>query len=258
MPTVRQQLVAGREYADFAALNEGALTWCRDGIGREPHGTTQEAPRVRYERDERAALKPLPTTAFERPTWAELTVHPDHHVVFERSFYSVPTRYVGKRVWVRATARLVEITLDGVLIKTHPRATRRGTWMTDPHDYPEAAKAYLFAHPQYCRKKAAELGAHVGHLVEAVLADHALRNLRKAQAVLRLGEKYGAARLDAACQYLLSFETTEIHRLKRVLEKGVPTLYRPQEARPVTLSQQALAFLHPPASFAAPDEQVVP
>jgi len=258
MPTVRQQLVAGREYVDFAALNEGALTWCRDGIGREPHGTTQEAPWVRFERDEHAALKPLPVTAFERPTWAELTVHPDHHVVFERSFYSVPTRYVGKRVWVRATARLVEITLDGVLIKTHPRATRRGTWMTDPHDYPEAAKAYLFAHPMYCRKKAAELGPHVERLVEAILADHALRNLRKAQAVLRLGEKYGATRLNAACEYLLSFDTTEIHRLKRVLERGIPTLYHPAETKPVTLSQQALTFLHPPASFAAPGEEVAP
>jgi transposase len=256
MPTVRQQVVAGRPYADLAELNDHALAWCRDGIGRELHGTTQEAPLVRFERDEKGRLQPLPATAFERPTWAELTVHPDHHVVFERSYYSVPTRYVGKRVWVRATARLVEIYLDRELIKTHPRATRRGTWMTDPHDYPEAAKAYLFAHPAYCRTKATELGPHVARLVEAILADHALRNLRKAQAVLRLGEKYGAPRLDEACQYLLSFETTEIHRLKRVLEKGVPTLYRPLHTPPATLSQQALAFLHPPASFAAPGEEV--
>jgi len=255
MPTVRQQLVAGRQYADLASLNDSALTWCRDGIGREPHGTTQEAPRVRFERDERAALQPLPATAFERPTWAELTVHPDHHVVFERSYYSVPTRHVGQRVWVRATARLVEIYRDQTLIKTHPRAPRKGTWMTDPQDYPEAAKAYLFAHPMYCRKKAAELGVQVERFVETILADHALRNLRKAQAVLRLGEKYGAARLDAACAYLLSFDTTEIHRLKRVLERGIPTLYRPTQTNPVPLSQQALAFLHPPTSFAAAGEE---
>lgn len=257
MPTVRQQLVAGRDYSDLATANEAALRWCRDTVGREPHGTTHEAPVVRFERDERATLKPLPPTAFECPTWAEAKIHPDHHLVFAKSYYSVPTRFVGKTVWVRATARLVEVYLDGTRIKTHPRATRRGTWATDETDYPEAARAYLMAHPQYCRKKAAELGAHAGRFVDVLLADHAIRNLRKAQAVLRLGEKYGAERLDEACEYLLSFDTTEFHRLRRVLDQGVPTLWRPQEpAKVIVLSPQAMSFLHPPQSFAAPGGEV--
>jgi transposase len=257
MPTVRQQVVAGRYYADLAAANEAALQWCRDGVGRELHGTTQEAPMVRFERDERAVLKPLPAAAFERPTWAELKVHPDHHVVFERSYYSVPTRFVGRTVWVKGVRRIVEIYCDDTLVKTHPRATRRGTRVTDESDYPDAAKAHLFAHPMYCRKKAAEYGTHVGRFVETILSSHALVHLRKAQAVLRLGEKYGARRLEEACEYLLHFETTEIHRLQRVLEKGVPTLFRPAaEPKKAALSQQALAFLHPPESFAAPGEEV--
>jgi hypothetical protein len=107
MPTLRQQLVAGRAYADPTALNEAALRWCREGVGQAPHGTPHEPPWVRFERDERRALRPLPPTAFECPTWAEAKVHPDHHLVFAKSYYSVPTRFVGKTVWVRATARLV-------------------------------------------------------------------------------------------------------------------------------------------------------
>ena len=257
MPTLRQQLVAGRQYTDLAAANEAALRWCRDGVGREIHGTTQEAPLVRFERDEKALLKPLPAAAFERPTWAELKVHPDHHVVFERSYYSVPTRFVGRTVWLKATRQLVEIFCDDALIKTHARAGRRGTRVTDENDYPDAAKAHLFAHPMYCRKKATEYGAHAGRFVETILSSHALVHLRKAQAVLRLGEKYGARRLDEACEYLLHFETTEIHRLQRVLEKGVPTLFRPaDEPKKAKLSQQALSFLHSPESFAAPGEEV--
>ena len=257
MPTVRQQLVAGRQYADLAAANETALRWCRDGVGRDIHGTTQEAPLVRFERDEKAVLKPLPAAAFERPIWAELKVHPDHHVVFERSYYSVPTRFVGRTVWVKGTRQIVEISCDDVLIKTHPRAARRGTRVTDDHDYPDAAKAHLFAHPMYCRRKATEFGPHVGRFVEAILADHALVHLRKAQAVLRLGEKYGARRLNEACEYLLHFDTTEVHRLQRILEKGVPTIFRPAaEPKKAALSQQTLAFLHPPESFAAPGEEV--
>jgi Uma2 family endonuclease len=61
---VRQQLVAGRVYRDLVEINERALAWCREDVGQVVHGTTQEAPLARFEREERAALKPLPATAF--------------------------------------------------------------------------------------------------------------------------------------------------------------------------------------------------
>ncbi len=255
VPVVRQQLVAGRVYADLADLNEKALNWCREQVGRQIHGTTQEAPLLRFARLEQGALLPLPASAFDPPTWAEVKVHPDHHVVFERSYYSLPTRFVGKTVWLRAGRRLVEIYCNDELVKTHPRATGRGVWRTDPNDYPEAAKAHLFAHPAWCRQQASKLGPNAGRMAESILSDHAIRNLRKAQALLRLGEKYGAERLDEACAYLLSFETTEIRRLKRVLEEGLPKFWKP-EAVPASaaLTEQALTFLHPPESFGAGEE----
>jgi transposase len=255
VPVVRQQLVAGRRYRDLSDLNEKALLWCRDAVGREIHGTTQEPPLVRFERDERLALKPLPERPFDPPTWAELKVHPDHHIVFERSYYSLPSRYVGKTVWARGTSRLIEIFCEDVLVKSHPRAARKGTWVTDQSDLPEAAQAFLFAHPIYCQEKAAELGPHVARMAAEILSGHAIRNLRKAQALLRLGQKYGAERLDQACHYLLSFDSTEIRRLERVLEQGVPTLWRHESpATAAPLSQQAFGFLHPPESFSASGE----
>lgn len=252
VPVVRQQLVAGRSYVDLADLNQKALVWCREQVGRELHGTTCEAPMARFEQLEQATLRPLPAQPFDPPTWAEAKVHPDHHLVFERSYYSLPTRFVGKTVWVRATRRLVEIYCDDALVKTHPRANRRGSWVTDQTDYPEAAKAFLFAHPAYCRQQAAELGPHVARMVEEILAEHAIRNLRKAQGVLRLADKYGPRRLDEACDYLLHFGATELRRLTHVLENGIPLYWRSaQELRPASLTEQALGFLHPPESFAA-------
>jgi hypothetical protein len=238
----------------LAELNAQALRWCREGVGRVAHGTTQEAPRVRFERDEQACLKPLPATPFDPPTWAECKVHPDHPIVFERSYYSLPTRYVGQQVWVRATRHLVEVFWEEALIKTHPRAARRGTWVTDLSDYPPRAQAFLFAHPAYCRQKAEELGPHVAQRMEQILASHALRHLRKAQALLRLADTYGAQRLDEACGHLLAFECTELKRLKRLLEHGLPAENPSPAGVSPALSPQALGFLHPPESFAAGGE----
>ena len=247
MPTVRQQLVAGRQYLDLADANEKAIAWSLTGIGMEEHGTTHEKPVLRFERDEKACLIPLPASRFESPLWKECKVHPDHHVVFDKSYYSVPTRYVGKTVWVRGTFRMTEIFLDRQQIKCHARAHKPGTWRTDMNDYPEKSKVFLFAHPTWCRQQAETLGESVAQMVNQILAPHSLQNLRKAQAVLRLVDKHGAESLDAACRHLLSFGSTSKASLQRLLEKGIP-----KESAPLpipAISPEGEECLHPAASF---------
>ena len=247
MPTVRQQLVAGRQYRDLAEANEKALAWSMTGIGMEKHGTTHEEPVLHFERDERSCLIPLPVSRFETPLWKKCTVHPDHHVVFDKSYYSVPTRYVGKEVWVRGTFQLTEIFLDAARIKCHARAHKAGTWRTDQNDYPEKAKAFLFAHPTWCRQQAETLGESVSLMVNQILAPHSLMNLRKAQAVLRLADRHGAESLDAACRHLLRFGSTSRASLQRLLERGIP---KELELLPIPLiSTEGEQCLHPAHSF---------
>ena len=192
MPVVRQQLLAGRTFKDIDEANQRALRWCREEIGMEIHGTTKRRPFEVFQKEETPCLRALPLEPFECPLWKKCTVHPDHHVVFDRSYYSLPTRWIGKEVWVRGTRSLVQIFLDEQLIKTHLRALQPGTWVTDPSDYPPEKLAYLMATPTYCRKKASEIGPHTEALIQKILQDHAMKNLRKAQALLRLAEKHGS------------------------------------------------------------------
>ena len=247
VPVVRQQLVAGRQYLDLADANEKALSWSLKGIGMEKNGTTHEEPVLRFERDEKAFLIPLPVSRFESPLWKKCTVHPDHHVVFDKSYYSVPTRYVGKEVWVRGSFLMTDIFLNQEKIKCHARAHKPGTWRTDQNDYPTSAKAFLFAHPTWCRQQAETMGESVSLLVNEILAPHSLQHLRKAQGVLRLAEKHGAENLDAACRHLLSFGSTSRASLQRLLEKGIPQ--KPESLPIPVMSAEGGQCLHPAASF---------
>ncbi len=244
---VKKHLLAGRSFVDIHEANQRALHWCKEEIGQEIHGTTKTKPYPVFLAEERPRLKALPAMAFERPLWKQCTVHPDHHIVFEKSYYSLPTRYIGKKVWAKGTYKKVEIFLDQERIKLHPRPSRPGTWVTDATDYPPEKLAFLMATPTWCRKRAAEYGPHTEGRITAILQEHAMRNLRKAQAILRLAEKYRDV-IEKVAERALLFGNNRYKSIKTMLEKGMTETVH-TTIRGVPLSELGKGFLRSPDYF---------
>jgi len=71
-----------------------------------------------------------------------------------------------------------------------------------------------------------------------------MRNLRKAQGILRLGEKHGRKELDQACERALLFGNYRYKSIKTILEKG---LFESPEEIPTApgLSPLGQSFLRP-------------
>jgi transposase len=245
VPVVRKHLLAGRTFKDIKEANERALHWCTEEIGMEIHGTTKKTPYPAFLAEERAHLMRLPETPFERPLWKECTVHPDHHIVFDKSYYSLPTRYIGKKVWTKGTRKTTEIFLDHERIKVHSRSHTPGRWMTDQTDYPPEKLAFLMATPTWCRKKAAEFGPHTEALITAILKEGAMKNLRKTQAILRLAEKY-SGEIEKVSERALLFGATRYKSIKAMLENGIAQEEIPH---PAPLSDLGQRFLREPAYF---------
>jgi len=174
-----------------------------------------------FVREEKALLRALPSEDYVCPTWQKAKVHRDHHVVFEGSFYSVPTQYIGKELWIRASDRIVDLYLDHERIKTHVRAQTKGQWITDQQDYPKKARIFLEKDKSQCLKQAQMVGHSTYELLSQVLVSPALLHQRKAQAILRLGDKHGLSRLEAACKRALSFNNIAYVSLKRILIHGL-------------------------------------
>ena len=167
-------------YAHLNRLNQQGI------VGLREHGTTHRKPYEVFLAEDAPELLPLPEQPYEAPEWQECTVHRDCHLILDKCYYSVPYPYRGEKLWVRADLKLVRVYRDHQLIKTHVRVFEPGTWQTDEADYPPEKRAYLEQTPAYCRAQAQPLGPEVSRYMERILADHAMRNVRKAQAVLRL------------------------------------------------------------------------
>lgn len=218
---VRESWFAGEKFDDLEHARCEAAKWCRDVAGTRVHGTTRAVPLEVFEREEKALLRPAPTDRFDVPHWTEAKVHPDHHVQVLKSLYSVPTRYIGKVVRVRADRRMVRIYQGTELIKTHPRVSA-GKRSTDPHDYPEGKSAYAMRSVDVLIARAKERGPHVGIYAERLLGGPLPWVwMRQGHALVRLCDRYGDARVDAVCQRSLDFDVIDVPRIARMLKHAI-------------------------------------
>jgi len=174
-----------------------------------------------FEAEERAVLTPLEAERFVIPCWDRCQVHPDHHVRFLYALYSVPTQYVGKEVDVRGDGALVRIYHQAQLIKTHaqkPRGGRSTTTTTTRRSGPPMPCATRTTTAKRGRRSARPW---VCSSISCSRASSPGAGCARRKKLLRLAERYGAARVEAACVRALSYEAIDVHRLGHILEQGL-------------------------------------
>ena len=243
---VRENFFRGETWLGRDHVQREAVRWCREIAGQRIHGTTRQRPMQVFEAVEKVKLAPLGRPRFDPPVWSACKVHPDHHVQFQKALYSVPTRHVGKRVWVRGDSKLVRIYVDGELVKTHERM-EAGKRSTDYHDYPKERAPYAMRDPEAIIEEAKRRGESVGRFAEKLLAGpFPWSKLRQAQKLLRLAERYGFERLDAACRRALAFELFNVKRVEQIVIAGLD-----QEGTTPSVQGELIPF---PARFLRPTD----
>jgi transposase len=119
---VKHNALAGRSFASFADLVRHLAAWQVEVADRRIHGTTKERPALCFERDERVALRPLPTRPFPvRTRRLKRRVSADCFVDIDTIRYSVPYRHVRETVEAVVKEEEVEIWLRGICIAKHTR-----------------------------------------------------------------------------------------------------------------------------------------
>lgn len=231
---VKRSFLAGRSFLSLLQANEQALDWVLEHAGLRVHGTTQEIPLHVFEARERAALLPLPASPFELVEWKQAKLHPDCHVVFAKSYYSAPHAFIGERLWLRATSRVVQLFRDHRLVATHGRAFRPGQRVTNPAHLPPKKLRYLMQTPTWCRERAGQIGPATAAFIEQLLGDEVLDRLRGAQATLRLADTKGVGpeRLEAACRRAVACDAIQAKTVQRILNRGLDREPLPGDAAP--------------------------
>lgn len=228
---VRERFFKGGDFEGLADLRTQARRWCLEVAGQRVHGTTRRLPLVVFQQEEQSTLLLWDGEPYDVPSWRDVTVHPDHHIAYVYALYSAPYHSCppGTKLEVRGDTKLVQLYKQGTLVKIHPRKPRGGR-STDPDDYPPERTAYTLRAPDRLRRQSAQLGESVGAFAEKLLGGPLpWAKIRQAQKLLRLGERYTPARLDAACHRALEVDLIDVHRLERILIQALEQESMPQQ-----------------------------
>ena len=122
----KHNAIAGRSFASWGALEAHLAWWMREVADVRVHGTTGEVPMVRFEREERQALRPLNG----RPPFRQLReltrkVQNDACVDVDTNHYSVPWRLIGASASVVVSGAKVRIHHAGVEVACHDKRLGR-------------------------------------------------------------------------------------------------------------------------------------
>jgi len=255
VPYVRDSFFRGETFTCIQDAQQAALRWCSRVAGLRIHGTTRKRPLEQFEALEKPRLKPIEKERFDTPDWAELLIHPDFHVRYQYVLYSVPYKQRGptkaeRTVTVRADSKLVRIYKKGQLIKTHQRKPP-GARSTDRDDYPPEKADYAMRDVDGLIARARQRGRSLGEFTTRLLSGtFPWANLRQTQKLLRLADKYGDDRVDAACRRALDYDLINVRRVQNIIERAMEKA-SPQSEPPAPDAggQQTLSFLRNAQSF---------
>jgi transposase len=173
----------------------------------------------RFDRLERDTLQPLPPERmqFTGPP-VERRVQTDHHISFDKVYYSVPRRLTGKAVTVRASSKVIEIRHDGQIVAIHPRCYKQEEFVTVDAHRPSDHRAYLDISFETWRNA---LPPAINVLVTAAILasppEHREQQ-RIMERVRRLIRLYGTDRLKAAIATAKKADALTIKNVGNILQ----------------------------------------
>lgn len=218
----------GRLFHNLESLNTAILEALRDFNDRKLT-RRQESRRMLFEQIEAATLRPLPAIPFQMKERTVATVQRNSFVTLNKHHYSVPVKYVGKRVELVYNADTIDIYQGFVHIATHHRNdTPYEYTIKASHNLPGRHGSYEEDIESILERAAAIDNAVVLYLRAVVEAKrYPVLAFRACRGIMNLEKRYGQQRLVSGCMAAMDAHRFNISEITEILETGADADYLP-------------------------------
>ena len=209
-----------RKFLSLEELNE-AIFELLERLNAKPFQKLPGSRQSVFHAVDKPTARPLPATRYTYAEVIKARVNIDYHVAIDDHFYSVPFQLRGEQIRARVAATTIEILHKNRRIYTHKRSYKKWEHTTLPDHMPKAHRAHAEWTPTRIIDWAAKTGANTATLVTTIIAEkpHPEQGYRAALGIIRLGERYGKIRLEAAAARALAFGAHRYRYVKSILER---------------------------------------
>jgi transposase len=181
-----------------------------------------------FEKFEKPLLKPLPTSLFVPKFYAKGTVMNNYHVRLsqDKTYYSVPHKYIGQKVQIIYDNLSVEIFANNVLIASHIRTYKEGGYSTLEEHRSHKHKGYLqniLRDKEYYLNEAEKIGVYTKQVIERICGNSRFieQSFNSCNGIIHLTKKYGNNRVERACKRSAQSVKVNYSIIKNILENNL-------------------------------------
>lgn len=236
---VERQILAPLRHHTFTSVGDinHAIKKSLAIVNQQPFQKIPTSRHALFETVDKPALKPLPPARYQYAEWKKTKIHIDYHFIFDNHYYSVPYQYIGKRVEIRATHKMVECFYQQQRLAIHARSDKKYQFTTLNEHMPKAHQEHSRCSEAWLKNWANRIGANtlafINHMIAARYFPQ--QAYRACLGLLRLSNAYGEARLEKACLKGLIIGATRYQQIESLLKnklEEVPIQHTTTHAAP--------------------------
>jgi len=179
--------------------------------------------RIQFEEIERHALQPLPPLLYEFKKQLYVTAMKNGHVFLsmDKHYYSIPYRFIGKKVKLMFSRHTVEIFYNYECIASHKRLLSPYNYSTNKEHLASTHRFVADWTPERFLDWAGSIHRDVRIYIVAILdkKQHPEQAYKSCVGILSLAKKVGNDRLIKACQRAIDYELYNYKTIQKILEK---------------------------------------
>lgn len=197
-----------RVFHDLNSLN-AAIRVALEVHNNTPFSGRSYSRRDQFEEIERMTLRQLNPINYELKTQVVITVMKNGHIRLSEDahYYSVPCKYIGKKVKLLYSSTLVEIYYRYEKLAEHPRSYARFKYTTNKDHLASHHKEYTDWSEEKFLIQANAIHSDVGIYITKVMESksHPEQAYKSARGILSFARRVGEKRLINACRWADSY-----------------------------------------------------
>lgn len=196
----------------------------------------------RFEQLEKNVLKPLNKYLYDPMTSKTATVSKTGYVTADYRYYSVPYKFIGKKIKLMYNRTKVEAYSEHEIIAVHVRSFGKEKYIQNEDHLASWHKYPTEWNPEKFIADAALIDAVVVEYIKKVLArnEYPEKNYRACQGIINYKKRVGETRLINACKRAESFNVYNFGIIERILKSKADFIPLDDEPKPTDSNNMPL------------------